>query len=1017
MFTKARLLSSLKPFQVALFLAIVLALFVSLHGQAQASNPLPPPPAPQLTAPADRANLTTLTPKLSWTAEPGATFYLLQVATDPIFSNMVFFTVVPTASYTVQLTDGLMYGTTYYWQVQAVGSSMDAGVWSLVGQFTVTVQQSPSDGAYATTQTPTFSWAAAPGAVWYEFYLSPTSSIDYTGTAIASGSTLTKYTPPSPLDYGPWYWGVCVTDSAGFRDCTINPWVVVVTQALPPAPTGLGLNVTSPTKDITPTFSWSGLASNVPGSPFTYGMQVDTVSSFAHPVAHESNSSSFKPGVGLDDGNYYWRVRAINAYGAVGKWSATGKFTIDTTPPPDPLLLSPYDESATTNTRPTFKWAKSAGAVSYELTVACKSTGESISLDKSGLTATSYSMSSKDTALLAGDLYQWWVIATDAAGNSSPGDDFSFLTVIAPPQPAAPAAPTLISPKNNTLTHTAPTLSWSVKGSGLESEIELSVVSSFEPVLDGWVTSSDQSSIPISLQSGTTYYWRVRADGPVEDSPWSPVWSFTYNTTQPAAPTLLSPPNFDLSSTGKPTFSWTAVPGAVGYLLGGWSNGMTMSTTSLITKSSYTPSTPLAYGEVIWYVQAVDAYGNKSADSVFGDFFIPLQNSPAPGAITSNPQPTFKWAAFPQSGVTYDLTVNGPGPTTITENNLVGTSYTPTAPLNPGQYTWQVTVNGVIHPAVAPYPTDQYYQLFINSPVPAAPGLLYPADKAALGPATVNNIILSNVAYASSYEVQVSPFSNFLPLPVNPFTFSADLSSTTTAWGMPLDNPTDPLPAAGGHQTYYWRVRGLSSSGAPGAWSAVRTFTYYAPPLAAPTLLSPANNGAVTNPQLALSWSSVPNAAGYYVWFASGSAPLDTDPPNIQLGNVTSYKLPVSIGEGLYYWTVEAYDPAGNTSTWITPRWFTILAGQTVLKTPTPTAEPTLTATTNEPAVVASPTPTPAAATIEPSPSPIPAEPTVEPSPSPTPTEPTVEPGPSSTPIEPTVEPSATPTPIDTAAP
>ena len=42
----------------------------------------------------------------------------------------------------------------------------------------------------------------------------------------------------------------------------------------------------------------------------------------------------------LQDGNYYWRVRAINGVGAAGKWSTTWQLTIDTMAPTVPLQLS-----------------------------------------------------------------------------------------------------------------------------------------------------------------------------------------------------------------------------------------------------------------------------------------------------------------------------------------------------------------------------------------------------------------------------------------------------------------------------------------------------------------------------------------------------------------------------------------------------------------------------------------------------------------------------------------------------
>ena len=86
-----------------------------------------PPAAPVLVAPAYGVTGVPTTPILSWNAAAGATAYTLEVATDPVFVNIVHTASGLTAtSYT--LPAALSTGTTYFWHVwaeNACGSRTD----------------------------------------------------------------------------------------------------------------------------------------------------------------------------------------------------------------------------------------------------------------------------------------------------------------------------------------------------------------------------------------------------------------------------------------------------------------------------------------------------------------------------------------------------------------------------------------------------------------------------------------------------------------------------------------------------------------------------------------------------------------------------------------------------------------------------------------------------------------------------------------------------------------------------
>ncbi|MEM9847559.1 MAG: T9SS type A sorting domain-containing protein [Bacteroidota bacterium] len=76
--------------------------------------------APTLLTPTNGATNVSITPTLTWTAEPMAIAYDVQVATDVAFSNVVASANVSTASWVV--TPELMGSATYFWRVRNVQS-------------------------------------------------------------------------------------------------------------------------------------------------------------------------------------------------------------------------------------------------------------------------------------------------------------------------------------------------------------------------------------------------------------------------------------------------------------------------------------------------------------------------------------------------------------------------------------------------------------------------------------------------------------------------------------------------------------------------------------------------------------------------------------------------------------------------------------------------------------------------------------------------------------------------------
>jgi hypothetical protein len=140
-----------------------------------------------------------------------------------------------------------------------------------------------------------------------------------------------------------------------------------------------------------------------------------------------------------------------------------------------------------------------------------------------------------------------------------------------------------------------------------------------------------------------------------------------------------------------------------------------------------------------------------------------------------------------------------------------------------------------------------------------------------------------------------------------------------------------------GEGTWYWRVRALNDVGAPGKWSARRVLTIDITPPTIPVPVAPIEDARVTNPKLTLEWYPSEGANRYEVQLdANPGFPL----PPIDAGKKTKYAPPTSLAQGAYYWRVRAIDKAGNVSLWSDMRMFHLVAGNTVVTTPTPLPTP-----------------------------------------------------------------------------
>jgi hypothetical protein len=188
----------------------------------------------------------------------------------------------------------------------------------------------------------------------------------------------------------------------------------------------------------------------------------------------------------------------------------------------------------------------------------------------------------------------------------------------------------------------------------------------------------------------------------------------------------------------------------------------------------------------------------------------------------------------------------------------------------------------------------------------SAPTLGAPADGATWDSLPV--FTWGNVSGAAKYEFQLAGTTAFSPA----------LVDVTTA------NHRATLTKVLGNDTYYWRVRAVSSTGVNSPWSAPRSFDYDWSDEATPQ--SPNDGDTLTYPSpILLNWTSVPGAQRYEVKIATdsnmtslvGGYPTDTNPTDTAASAYSPLK---RLAPGTYYWNVTPID-AENHRGAASPTW------------------------------------------------------------------------------------------------
>ena len=489
-------------------------------------------PAPTVTGGNDAQGRPTLT----WKAVTGAAKYEVYRARSKDGDYIKYSTVTGT-SYTN--TSYIEDGNTYYYKVRALKSDGTAGAWSSI--VSVTYRAASTGTLSAPTVTggndsqgrPTLKWNAVTGAAKYEVYRARSKDGDYIKYSTVTG---TSYTNTSYIESGnTYYYKVRALKSDG----TAGAWSSVVSvtykQTLS-APTVTGGN----DAQGRPTLTWNAVTGAAKYEVYRARSKDGDYTKYSTTTGTAYTNSSY-----LTSGTtYYYKVRALDANGNAGPYSAVVSVTCRLK-----LTAPTVTGGKDSQGRPTLKWNAVTGAAKYEVYRARSKDGDYIKY--STVTGTSYTNTSY---IENGNTYYYRVRALGSDGTAGPDSTPVSVTYKAPF-----GAPLVTGSKDS---QGRPALKWDKVTDAAKYEVyrARSKDGTYSLMSTQSATGYTNTSY---LANGTTYYYKVRAlkaNGTA--SAYSSVVTITYGTVPtPAAPAMRSA---KADSAGI-TVSWDTAANAVTY--------------------------------------------------------------------------------------------------------------------------------------------------------------------------------------------------------------------------------------------------------------------------------------------------------------------------------------------------------------------------------------------------------------------------------------------------------------------
>jgi len=707
-----------------------------------------------------------------------------------------------------------------------------------------------------------------------------------------------------------------------------------------PAP---GLTAPADTANVqsAPVFTWNRVRRAA-----VYEFQLSADSGFRSIITGrtvETRNTAYTLQHSLPDGDYYWRVRAVNAADDAGRWSPRRSLTKRWST--RPTLLAPADGSAVSfpGQPLVLRWEPVPHAVNYVVTVAADP-----ALASQVLGSASNPIETVGTALTpSGSLdpgqYWWAVTPVNAAGNRGARSAIGSFTWEWPSSTSVQ-----VNDLNSDPRVYDPQFAWNRVPGAASYDVEVNSSQDF-PVGSKVCcadTTVGTSLSPAKVFPNNTYYWRVRAlDADGRSGVWNVGAPFqkTFDPVVPSVPNLALQENDAAlapgATTDSPIITWDPVPGAASYdvqlapyVLGGcnwsapdwqvatattaWTPLASGGATPVPPKGATTESDKLQDGDAFcarvrartgtstsgsrvfseWtylnglggpaftYDAPAGPVSNTKVTAAAGDYLQPLS-----GAVTSS-APLFTWKHIAGACGYFIVVAKDAEFTTILDVARTKIpAYAPRKATTPLTYPDETTsYYWVVIPVVGTPCNDVFSVIGENNAHSFRKESTPPAPLApGVGADVTDQPVFrwGSAQGARDYRLQVAhdpSFGNLID----------DVVTAGTAYTTSSTYPADAL--------LYWRVRANDETGRGLGWSASQTFRRRLPaPVVGP-------NPDADERIPVLSWEPVPGAISYDL------SVEEPDGDNNVISNLRStVAAPTkAYGLGVWQWRVRANFPA-----------------------------------------------------------------------------------------------------------
>lgn len=612
------------------------------------------PGEPSLAAPADGATVTT-NPVLDWNTVSAATSYRVQVSASSSFTPLLVNVTTPNTKYgpPTDLPLGVLY-----WRVAAIDGS-GQGPFSVDRTFTKEalggpLLSSPADGA--TIEYPTdpavFSWQPFAGADRYEIQIDTEPTFGTPVTTVTTSNPSYALTDPPSIGQ-PYYWRVRALSAASIASQYSEErtygftWPEIPVLEAPPDDN----NPSNAIEEVV--FDWTPAVGAV-----SYDLQVSPSDQFNVLTLNITgiHGTRYSPPTTINNGAYFWRVRARNYASAVGDWSEDSTFyrawpAPDSGPNHRVTLLTPANGDLTVGL-PEFTWTPVRLASTYEI---------ELGTDPNFSPGSFVTCTTQHTSFIPttgcdpdpGGTYYWRVRPID---NPKPVDGlysptFSFQY--------DPGIPPLLSPANGAALVAPFQLSWGpiANDNGPEvAKYKVTIRDSGGTLVETGTTFAT-TYVPQNLEPDDgPFTWRVQivtesGDGIIPGA--SRTFTFTDPTSFSGSPDPVVPDAG--SGVRMPYLEWDPVATATSYEI--WratapSTVYEKFTTPTIRESGYRHTGSSVTGDFTYFVRAL-LEGGGSVDGAIGSFSIeslppatlvgPAHCPPNTACTEETETPTFEW--------------------------------------------------------------------------------------------------------------------------------------------------------------------------------------------------------------------------------------------------------------------------------------------------------------------------------------------------------------------------------------